>query len=106
MLASCCASAASGAASKSRVSATIHAMALHHMVISSSQPQPICFFPWKPNAQAHLRPEAAAERHEAEAGGSQVQRRVRCSAGAEARPMGSVAQEPHAYGQVRGVMPF
>ena len=31
---------------------------------------------------------------------------VRCSTCVEARPMDSVAQEPCAYGQSRGVMPF
>ena len=35
-----------------------------------------------------------------------VWRLVRCSAGSEERPMGSLAQEPHAYGQSRGVIPF
>jgi hypothetical protein len=59
-----------------------------------------------PNAQAHLLPEAGAARSKAEAVGSQVQRRVRCGAGVEERPRGSVAQEPRAYGQVRGVIPF
>ena len=42
----------------------------------------------------------------AEAVGSQVQRRVRCSGGLEERPMDSLAQEPRAYGQARGVMPL
>jgi hypothetical protein len=32
--------------------------------------------------------------------------RVRCCAGVEERPMGSLAQEARAYGQSRGVMPF
>jgi hypothetical protein len=59
-----------------------------------------------PNAQAHLLPEAGAARSKAEAGGSQVQRRVRCCADMEERPIGSLAQEPCAYGQSRGVMPF
>jgi hypothetical protein len=31
---------------------------------------------------------------------------VRCSAGAEERPLDSLAQEPRAYGQARGVIPF
>src|SRR5262249_58203982 len=58
------------------------------------------------NAQAHLRPEAGAARSTAEAGGSQVQCVVRCCADVEECPRGSVAQEPCAYGQSRGVMPF
>ena len=41
-----------------------------------------------------------------EAGGSQVQCLVRCSAGAEERPRDSLAQEPRAYGQALGVIPF
>ena len=65
-----------------------------------------CLLPRRPNAQAHLLLEAGAERSKAEAVGSQVQRRVRCSAGVEERPMGSLAQEARAYGQSRGVMPF
>jgi len=42
----------------------------------------------------------------ADAVGGQVQCRVRCGAGVEEHPRGSVAQEPRTYGQVRGVMPF
>jgi hypothetical protein len=49
---------------------------------------------------------AAESGSAADAGGSQVQRFVRCSAGLEERPMGPLAQEPHAYGQARGVIPF
>jgi hypothetical protein len=41
-----------------------------------------------------------------DAGGSQLDTFVRCSAGVEERPMGSVAQEARAYGQSRSVMPF
>jgi hypothetical protein len=56
-----------------------------------------------PNAQAHLLPEAAAERRLLA---------VRCSAVFGAArvwkngPMGSLAQEACAYGQSRGVIPF
>src|SRR5262245_23579776 len=42
----------------------------------------------------------------ADAGGSQGQHLVRCCAGAEECPRGSVAQKARAYGQSRGVMPF
>ena len=42
----------------------------------------------------------------ADAVGSQVQRFVRCCAGLEERPMGTLAQEACTYGQSRGVIPF
>ena len=42
----------------------------------------------------------------ADAGGGQVQCCVRCGAGAEERPPGSLVQEARAYGQSRSVIPF
>jgi hypothetical protein len=42
----------------------------------------------------------------AEAIGGRLQAVVRCCAGVEERPMGSVTQEPCAYGQARIVMPL
>jgi hypothetical protein len=80
-------------------------MALYHMVVSSH----------RPHADRRLsieaerwRSPAAGSRSDAgaKAGGSQVQCLVRCCAGVEARSMGSVAQEPRAYGQICGVIPF
>src|SRR5438093_13721551 len=54
-----CASAASGAARRLRVSVTRHPTALYHMVVSFSL-MPTFIFPAKPNAGAHLLPEAGA----------------------------------------------
>src|SRR6266446_7509225 len=48
-----CASAASGAARKLRVSVRIHPTALYHMVVSFSL-MPTFVFPAKPNAALHL----------------------------------------------------
>jgi hypothetical protein len=36
--------------------------ALYHMVLSSSRHTPTIFFPWKPNAEPELLPEAEAKR--------------------------------------------
>src|SRR5713101_1150910 len=46
----CCASTASGAMRRLRVSITMHPTALYHMVVSFGL-MPTCFFPWKPNAR-------------------------------------------------------
>ena len=40
------------------------------------------------------------------AGAQRTLEAVRCSAGVEELPMGSLAPEPRAYGQSRGVIPF
>src|SRR5438128_3682941 len=58
----CCASAASGAASRLRVSVTMHQTVLHHIVISSQRPHADRLL-LKPNARPELPPEAGA-RHE------------------------------------------
>src|SRR5881396_1901556 len=50
----CCASAASGAASRLRVSVTMHQTVLHHIVISSQRPHADRLL-LKPNAALHLR---------------------------------------------------
>ena len=57
-----CAVVARGATRRLRMSVTMHPTALHHMVVSSRPSMPTCFFPWKPNAGAHLLLEAGAER--------------------------------------------
>src|SRR5712691_5217044 len=55
----CCASAASGAASRLRVSVTMHQTVLHHIVISSQRPHADRLL-LKPNAALQARPIAGA----------------------------------------------
>jgi hypothetical protein len=76
---------------------------LYHMILSYSQPPANLLLSVEAERCGSAAPESGSG---ADAVRRQLQPVVRCCAGVEERPRGSLAQEARAYGQGRGVIPF